>query len=296
MADRRPVVNTVDELDEELNSSYCRWDDDLIGAFADDELVGFQYTYHLPSHEVTERCYVFGTTHPLHRGRGVGTAMLEWGVDRARHRLAGGSSDQPKVVRVDALDHVVDALALFSEHGFVASRYFSEMELSLTERRDVVTPDGLSIVKWPDDDPEFDEVVRVMKNIAFADHWGSSPTDTDGWHQKVRGFGARRDLSFVAVDLEGSPVGLALTHRYPDDDEVLGRRGAWLDTVGTLREWRGRGVASALINRALNSYLDDELEMASIGVDSDSPTGANRLYESLGFAVARRTVTFDLTM
>lgn len=293
MADRRPVVNTADELAEELDSSYCRWDDDLIGAFIDDELVGFQYTYHLPSHEVTERCYVFGSTHPLHRGLGVGTAMLEWGVDRALLRLAGGSSDQPKVVRVDALDHVVDALTLFSEHGFVASRYFSEMELSLIERRDVVTPDGLSIVRWPDDDADFDESVRVMKNTAFADHWGSSPTSEEGWGHKVSGFGARRDLSFVALDESGRPVGLALSHRYPDDDQVVGRRGAWLDTVGTLREWRGRGVASALINVALNSYVDDGLEMASIGVDSDSPTGANRLYESLGFAVARRTITFD---
>ena len=290
------MVNTADEFDEELNSSYCRWDDDLVGAFVGDELVGYQYTYHLPSDEVTERCYVCGLTHPEHRGRGAGSLMLEWGIERARQRLGESASTQPKVIRVDSLDNVGDALALFTAHGFTVSRYFSEMEQTLAGHRGVVAPDGVSIVQWPEDDEMFDEAARIMKNTAFADHWGSSPTSHEGWHSKVRGYGSRRDLSFAAVNAAGDIVSIVLTHRYPDDDDVVGRRGAWLDTVGTLREWRGKGVASSLINHALNAYAADGLEMASIGVDSDSPTGANRLYESLGFAVARRTVTFDLPL
>lgn len=288
------MVNTVDELDEELNSSYCRWDDDLVGAFLDDELVGYQYTYHLPSDEVAARCYVFGSTHPHFRGRGVGSAMLKWGVERARQRLHGVAGAQASVIRVDALDNVHDARAIFAAAGFVPSRFFCEMEQTLAEHRDVVLPSDVSIVPWPDDDASFDEAARIMKNSAFADHWGSSPTSHEGWNSKVRGYGSRRDLSFAAVDSAGAIVSIVLTHRYPDDDVVVGCRGAWLDTVGTLRGWRGKGVASALISRTLNAYVSAGLELASIGVDSDSPTGANRLYESLGFEVARRTVTYDL--
>ena len=286
------MVNTVDEFREEFGGPYCRWDHDLIGAYIDDELVGYQYTYHLPGADTIERCYVFGTTHPAHRGLGVGSTMLRWGVERATERLASGGGG-PKVIRVDTFENRADAIALFGSFDFTPSRYFSDMEQDLVVRREVGIPAGVSIVRWPDDDPAFDETVRVMKNTAFADHWGSSPTAPEGWIQKVRGFGARRDLSFVALDRDARPVGLVLTHRYPDDDVVVGRRVANLDTVGTLREWRGRGVATALIGTALNDCLDHGLERASIEVDSSSPTGANRLYESLGFSVVRRTITFD---
>ena len=55
----------------------------------------------------------------------------------------------------------------------------------------------MSIVPWPDD--RDDEILAVTA-AAFADHWGSTPITPDRWHQQVRGFGARPDLSFVAVD------------------------------------------------------------------------------------------------
>ncbi len=43
---------------------------------------------------------------------------------------------------------------------------------------------------------------------------------------------------------------------------------------------------------ALRAFRDDGLEYACLGVDSESPTGANRLYERLGFAPEKRMITF----
>jgi len=141
----------------------------------------------------------------------------------------------------------------------------------------------------------FIDVDVTLKNDAFADHWGSTPTSPDNWKQLTSGFGARPDLSFVAVASE-TPVGLLLTHRYPLDDELIGARQGWIDKLATSREWRGKGVARSLIAHAINAYRTENLTHAALGVDASSQTGANRLYEGLGFTLLRSTVTYSATL
>ncbi|MEY4339879.1 MAG: hypothetical protein RLZ14_1729, partial [Actinomycetota bacterium] len=85
-----------------------------------------------------------------------------------------------------------------------------------------------------------------------------------------------------------------LNKRYEADDKLLGRRDAWIDNLGTLPEWRGRGVATALIAASLHAFTAEGLTHASIGVDSENPSGAARLYRALGFAPVRRSITHQL--
>jgi mycothiol synthase len=68
---------------------------------------------------------------------------------------------------------------------------------------------------------------------------------------------------------------------------------AWVNTVGTRRGWRGKGVASWLLTDALRriAAADDGFERAILGVDSENPTGALRVYRRLGFDEDVRSVT-----
>jgi ribosomal protein S18 acetylase RimI-like enzyme len=149
------------------------------------------------------------------------------------------------------------------------------------------------IVAWPDDR---DEEIRTVKNIAFADHWGATPTSEHHWQQMVHGYGGRPDLSMVGLDAAGAVVAHCLCKRYPADDELLGRRDGWIDNLGTLPAWRGRGIASALVIEALHRFAADGLTHASIGVDADSPTGAARLYRSLGFVPNLQSITHEIVV
>ena len=135
-----------------------------------------------------------------------------------------------------------------------------------------------------------------MKNAAFADHWGSTPTSEHHWGQMTTGYGARLDLSFVALDDDGAVVGHCLCKRFEADDELIGRSDGWVDSLGTLREWRGRGVASGLIAHALHAFAAAGLTHASIGVDSENPTGAARLYRGLGFEPRTRRITYEIAL
>jgi ribosomal protein S18 acetylase RimI-like enzyme len=51
-----------------------------------------------------------------------------------------------------------------------------------------------------------------------------------------------------------------------------------------------------LIAHAIDTYRAEHLTHAALGVDASSQTGANRLYEGLGFTTLRNTVTYSMTL
>ena len=291
--DGRPMVLTPEGLREDLDDDHVVLADDVRLAVVAGELAGYLYAYHLPSDVQLERCYLFGRVDPAFRGRGVGRTLMAWGVERAGERLRSSASALPKVVRVDGPVELDDAHRLFARFGFTPVRWFEELLRPLADLPPRHTVDGVRIVPWPADR---DDEIRHEKDTAFEDHWGSTPTTAARWHQIVHGVGSRTDLSRVALDVHDRVVAHCLCKRFPDDDDLLGRRDGWIDNLGTLREWRGRGIASALIIEALHAFAAEGLTHASIEVDADSPTGAARLYRALGFEPIRRAVVSELVL
>ncbi len=122
---------------------------------------------------------------------------------------------------------------LYGHFGFTPVRWFEELVRPLVDLPAVQVADGVALRPWPADQ---DEVLRAVRNAAFADHWGSAPVDQASWHSLVRGHGARADLSVVAVEeATGEVVGLCLNQAYPEDDELTGRQEAWIENLATVR-------------------------------------------------------------
>jgi ribosomal protein S18 acetylase RimI-like enzyme len=67
--------------------------------------------------------------------------------------------------------------------------------------------------------------------------------------------------------------------------------GGRIALVGTRRAGRNRGIASALLRRALTGARAAGFASASLGVDADSPTGALGLYQRAGFTMMLTSVT-----
>lgn len=291
-ADDIPQVLDLAELTEDLDDAGDLTVDVQL-AIIGSELVGYVRTLHFPSDELWERCYLIGAVDPQHRGRGIGHDLMTWATNRGTDLLRSSTNDLPKYLRVEVSEHGAVARHLFHRFGFREVRQFEELLRPLTELPPVNDLDGVRIVSWPDDR---DTEILEVKNVAFADHWGSTPTPAHKWNTWVRGVGGYPEQSFIALDETDRVVAYSLNQRYAADDELLGRRDGWIDNLGTLPEWRCRGLASALIVRSLHAFAAAGLTHASIGVDSDSLTGAVRLYKSLGFAVNRRHDTLEIEL
>ena len=288
--DNVPRVLSADELEEDFAVSFFDPDADARLAFVDGELVGWTNVWHPPAEEVMDRIDLDGVVHPDHRGQGVGRALFGWGVERAKERAAASTRDLPSVIRAPGPVEDDSRRRLYARFGFEEARYSDELLQPLDgDLPAVEPPEGITILPWPDDR---DEELRAVRNETFRDHWGSTVVNAEVWHDVVRGHGHRPDLSFIAVDVEDRVVGLSLNWHYPEDTEVTGRTEGIIAILGTTRPWRGKGVASALIARSLAAFADAGFSHGLIEVDTENPTGAARLYRSLGFEPLRRTVTY----
>ena len=287
-----PRVLTVDELEESLAAPFLDLDVDARAAYCGDRLAGWVWIWNPPSERSLERAYVCGDVDPEARGRGAGWALMGWGVARAEERLRSRDHDLPRYIRVEAFDWMEANHRLYGHFGFTPVRWFEELVRPLVDLPAVQGADGVVLCPWPADQ---DEVLRAVRNAAFADHWGSAPVDQASWHSLVRGHGARADLSVVAVEeATGEVVGLCLNQAYPEDDELTGRHEAWIENLATAGRWRGRGVASSMIAWSMWAFAEAGFSHAMIAVDTDNLTGAARLYRSLGFERERRSITHQI--
>jgi mycothiol synthase len=283
-------VQTADELAEEFDGTYCSLDHDVIVAIHESGIIGVGYTIFLPSETKEERCYIFGTTKPEFRGNGVGTAVMQWASEHGESLLRSTNRTIPKYLRSDMSATNSSAGSLFQSFNMSPVRWNDDLLIDLAKSPEVFTSLGYSIVPW---DSSRDEEARGVKNLAFMDHWGSTPTSKEGWEQLVHGSTARLDQSFFALDSKNNIVGLLLSHRYESDDEVLGKRIGWIDKLATLAEHRKQSIGRSLITHALAAYQRDGLTHAALDVDTENPTGAYGLYTAVGFSTFRGKVTFE---
>jgi mycothiol synthase len=233
-----------------------------------------------------------GGVHPAYRGRGLGAALLDWAAAAAGPLHAERFGGQPLTVQCGFPLSDSAAAQLFAQHGFAPARYFRKMARGLDgdDLPPVRVPGGFEIVPYRAD---LDEPMRVAKNEAFRDHWDVTPSTPEAWRSQFTGAEFRPGLSPLAVSAAtGQIAGLIVTHESAAETTATGRRDAHLNNVGTLREARGRGVATALIATMLRAAREHGFATASLDVDTENPTGALGVYEKSGFAVVDTWVTY----
>jgi len=237
------------------------------------------------------RVILSGGVDPAHRGRGLGRRLLAWQHGRARQRLAASDHVLPAWVMSYAADRAPEHGSLLRHAGFEAARFFTTLECDLVrETKRTPAPQGTRIEPFT---AERSEAVRSAKNSAFVDHWGSQPTGVEQWSSLVALSTFRPELSRIALDGD-EVVGFVTTEVNEDDWVRQGYSSGYISLVGTVRAWRRRGLASALLAEVLESYRRAGIERAVLDVDTESPTGALGVYTALGFSPTARDVAYRL--
>lgn len=232
----------------------------------------------------------WGGVHPGYRGSGIGSAILAWREARATERLLATGDDLPKFFWETLYDSQHELVGFLTDHGYRPVRHWFEMTREMSES---INPspvdDGLRLVPY---DASMAEALRLANNDSFRDHWGSQPISRERWERHyVGGEAFRGDLSAAVLDGE-VVVGYLAAGCFPHDFEDKGRTEVWADIIGTRREYRNRGIASALIVNWMERVAGAGYEYAILGVDSASKTGALGLYERHGFTVDKSSTSY----
>jgi mycothiol synthase len=297
-ADLLNAIETVDKIGENFNEEdtyqelvdpYTDLERASLGAFAGDVMVGYMKATYRPTAEGVDRIFVAGGVHPDHRRRGIGTTLLTAGIEGAKRLHALHHPTLTLVVEAQKAEHVTGVPELFGSQGFAPVRYYHYMEHPLGDAIPAAAiPDGLRIEPWSETN---DEDFRYVRNEAFKDHWGSVQMPAEAWKTRITNHTFRPEVSFLLRDAAtDAPAGMLVTMSWEADTVATGIRDAHFMLIGTLRSYRKRGVASALIGHALRAAAEQGYGRASLGVDSENPTGAVGVYEKAGFAPTTRFV------
>ena len=218
------------------------------------------------------------------RRRGIGRRMLHAADELIRQRAAEHDTDRPRVQGLWSDDRQVGRRALAESEGYAAVRWFFEMERPDidVDRPDIPPmPAGLEVRPVTADDAA---AIWAADHEAFRDHWGGWDESEASLRRWVESPEFQPELYVVAFD--GDEIaGAVLNGIIAEENEQLGLRRGWLDSVFTRRAWRGRGLARALIGRSIHVLAERGIDTAALGVDADNPSGALGLYRSCGFEV-----------
>ncbi|HEY2353473.1 MAG TPA: GNAT family N-acetyltransferase [Gaiellaceae bacterium] len=213
-----------------------------------------------------------GSVLPEAEGRGYGSGLVEL----AMKRLAEEGS-----TRLHAWTNAGHerAAAIFRTRGFGEVRTFWDMGIDL----DVEPPEpSVAIDVFREGEgPAFHAALEE----AFEDHWEPHPEPFESWWARQIGR-SNYDPSLWFVIRDGDEIAAVCRN---EERESCGYVGA----LGVRRDWRGRGYGRALLLHTFREFRRRGQPRVTLGVDAANPTGATKLYESVGMRALREDVVWE---
>lgn len=246
-----------------------------VAADASGEILGYADVY--DQNDWHTRYWFDLRSHPERGGAGTAAQLLSWIDERARSTAQDGA-----FLRSFVPERSVAVKETLEERGFTLVRHSYRMGIALADGSSEPPrwPDGVTVRTMQ---PGEERAVYEVNEECFADHWEHVEEPYDEWcHWSVGREGFDPSLWFlVTAGDEIAAYALCRPH------DALPSTG-WVDNLGVRRPWRRRGLGRAVLEHCFAEFRARGFEHAALGVDAESLTGANRLYEQAGMEVTRR--------
>jgi mycothiol synthase len=239
--------------------------------------------------------FLWGRILPEYEGKGLGTAILRWSIDRAKQVFNRVPEDARVSARAYAISTYEPSKKLLEDHNMQMFRRSWQMEINLDQPlQEPDWPDGISLVPY-DHARDSEDVYRADED-AFRDHWGfiEEPFQEgyERWlHSMIQDEEYDPTLWFIAKS--GNEIaGAALCRRRSWESEDTG----WVGSLFVRRPFRRQGLALALLHHAFREYKKRGKKRVGLGVDSQNLTGATRLYKKAGMQIKRQYDRYELEL
>lgn len=210
--------------------------------------------------------------HPDHRGRGIGLALVEW-TEREALERAGGSGEV--LIGQTVIEDLPGTRELFVDRGY--EKRWDSWVLRLPSNAVMNTPEVADGITIRPARPEDDRAVYVVVENAFNEWDDRTPRTFEQWSSGTVGR-TDFDRSLLLVAEDGDEIlGVCFGVQYPDE--------GWADQIAVVPAYRGRGLARAMLATLFSEFR--ARGETSLGLNTDSRTGALGLYLDLGMVVTQ---------
>jgi len=258
-----------------------------------DEIVGYTEVWDVSNPAVHP--FLWGRVHPVHEGKGIGSEMLKWSIDRSKEVIHRVPEDARIAARAYAISTHEPSKRLLEDHHLELIRHSWQMEIDLDQSiPEPAWPEGIHVRTYNHDKDS--EAVYLADEDAFRDHWGfmEEPFEEgyERWlHHMIQDEEYDPNLWFLALDGE-EIAAAAICRRKSWESEDSG----WVRSLFVRKPWRRRGLALALLLLAFRQFQTRGKKKVGLGVDAHNLTGATKLYEKAGMRIIRQYDQYEIEL
>jgi len=255
----------------------------------DGEIIAFSFIYWEVKASGDWVYNLSGYLIPEWRDKGIGKVMLRYCEEQLRGFADRHPIDVPKYFQRVVPESQSDLSQLLIKEGYQIIRYHYSMvrpiQLPLP---DAPMPQGLQVRSV--DEKDYRNVWDANQE-AFAENW---------WHNSVNEMDYEYWKSspwfnphLWKVAWDGNQVaGMVLNYINANENLEYNRKRGYTEEICVRKAWRKRGLARSLLAQSIHMFKEMGFEETALGVDAGNESGALRLYKSVGYEVAHRSLTY----
>ncbi len=282
---------TIEELEREFEHlTSCNLKKDILLVEKDNELIGCSMLWWEDDSEGKRLFRYYAKIVPEFRGTGLTTSVVRWVEERGKEIAKENPVDKEKKFYIVIDQKEEDLRRVLESENYRLYRYGLKMKRpDLENVPNCSLPDGIEIRAVEE---EHLEKIRKAWNSVCRDLRSQVPISKEDWEQW------KKDGSF-------DPSLWSICWK---DDEVVGTCIGFIDKnenranvverghtefISTKKDWRGKGIAKALLVDVLKKLKEAGMEEAVLGVDSENPSGAVHLYRKMGFEEVGKVIFYE---
>jgi mycothiol synthase len=238
-------------------------------------------------HPADGEAFSLGVVAMAFHGQGLGAAIVREAERRGLRRAEEIEPDRRVVIRVGSLADEPRVSGLLASLGYREVRRFWRMTRTFDgpPQPPAAIP-GIELRPFAEGDGPAAAACAVE---AFADHWGPAGSPDEWLHTHVEASQTFHPELWTLA-WEGEALAGVLVAEAPStEDPNLG----YVVELGVLRPFRGRGIGEAMLRDAFVKLHGRGMTGVYLYVDSESETGATRLYERVGMSFQPRFATWE---
>jgi mycothiol synthase len=253
----------------------------------DDQPVGIVFAY-VDKLREEKKGFVrsFGVI-PTHRGQGIEEKLADTAL--GEHKRRG-----MKVVQSGADDDQKDVTRLWESLGFKLVRIFSLMRRNLAQVQSGVGENLEVTIKPVRKDSDDDlKMVNWLDNECFKEHfnWRPNPVERTFYFVREDPFFKQQEWFFALLNQKHvGYIGLGVDQKYNVERNT---ECGWILDIGVLKPHRRTGIGIRLMLHGMGRLKAMGMNTAMLGVDDWNVTKAMKLYEKLGFKVAKKDLAYE---
>jgi ribosomal protein S18 acetylase RimI-like enzyme len=171
-------------------------------------------------------------------------------------------------------------LGALKARNFEYHRTFWRMKRDVTDSMEIKIPEGYELSNFIPSDSGYLEI-HAVNDAAFADYYDFHPLAHETWLEHVT-TGVNDVSLWRVITFNGAIVGYLMGNK-----RFYSEGYGYVASLAVVREHRSHGLAKALLADAFNRDAHLGHKGTILHGDSSNPTGAMKLYESVGMKTDR---------